>query len=414
MNPLFAVAAFALAQPAAEPAAPPVASEVAAGGSSKSEPATLTNPPSAPDDKKASTVAEDRSGKSNTVGGLKLETDLPWWQRLKVGGFARVGVFYAFPLREEQLVGGNGGFRLADFRLNFDFRPVNKLTVYASVEFAAPLVDPNDPLTGRRIVDLRDAFIEYEICSGLLVKAGQFRPPYYAEMLLSDGAIPFVNRSILANGTNPPEGYGPRTHLAPDRQVGLQASSKRLGNDTIGFRYALGVFNGNGQNQLFNDNNSVNPIGRVEVDLQQTITLGLNAGYNVRTTGTRPNRLSTNDLDYGVDVEAHKWGFQVLGAFLGRSTTYSFMGLVPDSSMGALGQLRYFHEGTGLEGAARFAWYEPSRVQPDDAVSEIAAMVGWRPFKLPFRVLAQYTHREEERSVSYPNDSVDLMLHAIW
>lgn len=408
MNPLFAVAAFALAQPAAEPAAAPIDAGVPVEANS-----TLTNPPAAPEEKK-STVAEDRSGKANTVGGLKLETDTPWWQRLKVGGFARVGVFYAFPFREEQLVGGNGGFRLADFRLNFDFRPINKLTVYASVEFAAPLVDANDPLTGRRIVDLRDAFVEYEICRGFLVKAGQFRPPYWAEMLLSDGAIPFVSRSVLAGGFAPPEAYGPRTHLAPDRQVGVQASSKRLGNDTIGFKYAVGVFNGNGQNQLFNDNNMVNPVGRVEVDYAETITLGVNAGFNVLTSGVRPNRLSTNTFDYGVDLEAHKWGFQLLGGFLGRSSTYSFSGLQPDSSMGGLGQLRYFHEDTGLEGAARFASYEPSRAQADDTVTELAVMAGWRPFKLPFRVLAQYTHREEERLVSYPNDSVDLMLHAIW
>lgn len=382
------------------------------------EPAPVVTPVAvavaAPTPAEPVSVAEDRSGRANTVGGLALATEKPWWQRLTIGGFARLGVFYAFPLREEQLVGGNGGFRLADFRLNLDFRPIDKLTVYASVELAAPLVDPADPLAGRRIVDLRDAFIEYEICRGLLVKGGQFRPSYYAEMLLSDGAIPFVSRSVLANGIAPPEGFGPRNQLAPDRQVGLQAASRRLGSDTLGFRYALGVFNGNGQNRIFNDNNMVNPVGRVEVDLMKTVTLGLNAGFNVLTSGVRPNRLSANHFDYGADLEAHKWGFQVLGGVLGRSTTYSFDGLPPDSSLGALGQVRYFHDPTGLEGAARFAWYEPSRAQTDDQVIELAAMVGWRPFKLPFRVLAQYTHRNEERPVSYPNDSVDLMLHAIW
>ena len=44
----------------------------------------------------------------------------------------------------------------------------------------------------------------------------------------------------------------------------------------------------------------------------------------------------------------------------------------------------------------------------------VAAMVGWRPFKLPFRVLVQYTHRNEEAGASYANDSVDAMLHAVW
>jgi len=405
VNPFFAAVAVALAQPAADaPATQPAAA--ASTGTVQTQ-TTAASP---------NNVIQDSSagGARNNVGGLKLETDLPWWQRLKIGGFGRVGVFYAFPFRDEQLVGGNGGFRVADFRLNFDFRPVNKLTVFASVELAAPLVDPADPLSGRRIVELRDAFIEYEVCRGLLVKAGQFRPPYYAELLLSDGSIPFVNRSVLSNGIAPPEGFGPRTHLGPDRQIGLQLSSKRLGNDTIGLKYSVGVFNGNGQNQLFNDNNSVMPVGRLEVDLFETVTLGLNASYNVLTSGVRPNRLSSNDLAYGADLEAHKWGFQVLGGFLAKNSTYSFTGLPPDNSMGAIGQLRYFHEDTGLEAAARVAWYEPSSAQADDQVIELAGMVGWRPFKLPFRVLAQYTHREEERLISYPNDSVDLMLHAIW
>ena len=86
----------------------------------------------------------------------------------------------------------------------------------------------------------------------------------------------------------------------------------------------------------------------------------------------------------------------------------------PDSSLGFLGQLRYLHAGTGLEVAGRFAWYEPSAAQSDDQVMEMAGMVGWRPFELPFRVLLQYTHRNEEVRASYPNDSVDLMLHAVW
>lgn len=336
-----------------------------------------------------------------------------WWQRLTLRGFARVGVFYAFPLQEQQLVGGNGGFRVADFRLGLEFKPVDKFTVYTSIELAAPLVDPNDPLTGRRIVDVRDAYVQYDLAKFFQIRAGQFRPPYYAEMLQSDGSISFVSRSVLAGGLNPPEGFGPRSGLAPDRQVGVQLGSARLG-DRFGFKYAVGVFNGNGLNHLFNDNNAVTPVARVEVDISQRITLGINGYYNQRADGVRPNQLTTNQLSYGADLSAAHMGITALIAFLGKSSTYSYAGLPPDSSLGALGQLRYLHTPTGLEAAARFAWFEPSNAQTDDQVIEVAAMVGWRPFELPFRVLVQYTHRNEEARATYSNDSVDAMIHAVW
>ncbi len=348
------------------------------------------------------------------VAPVPVKAATPWWQRVTLNGFARVGTFYTFPFQDEQVVGGHGGFRVADFRLGLDFHPVEKLTIYTSIELAAPLVDPLDPLTGRRIVDVRDAYVQYDVANFFQVRAGQFRPPYYAEMLQSDGAIPFISRSVLAGGLNPPEAYGPRQGLAPDRQVGLQITSARLGGDLLGFKYAVGVFNGNGLNQLFNDNNSVMPVARVELDLMKKVTLGLNTSYNARTEGVRPNRLTTNQLSYGVDLAGTFGGFSALAAFLGRASTYSFAGLPADSALGILGQARYFHEGTGLEAGARFAYFEPSSAQSDDQVMEFAGMVGWKPFELPFRVLLQYTHRNEEARATYSNDSVDVMLHAVW
>lgn len=355
-------------------------------------------------------------GKPSTVSVEPPKpTETPWWQKFSIDGFARIGVFYVLPTREEELVGGNGGFRVADFRLGMDFKPVDRLWISTSIELAAPLVDSNDPLTGRRIVDVRDAFVQYDVANFLQVRAGQFRPPYYAEMLQGDGYIAFVSRSILASGLQPPEGYGPRSGIAPERQVGLQIASARLGSEAIGFKYALGVFNGNGLNALFNDNNSVQPVARVEVDVFKKVTLGLNGYYNARAEGQRPNRVTANQLAYGADLTATPFtGFSLLGGFLGKSIMYSYAGLPNDAQLGALGQARYFHEATGLEAAFRFAWFEPSAAQVDDQVIELAAMVGWRPFKLPFRVLVQYTHRQEEPRAAYDNDSVDAMIHAVW
>ncbi len=338
----------------------------------------------------------------------------PWYQRITVGGFARLGLFYTLPPTQEQLVGGNGGFRMADFRLSVEFKPQERFTVFASVEFAAPVASVDDPLVGHRFVDLRDGYVDWDAHDWLQVRVGQFRPHFFAELLLSDGLVPFVGRSILSQGAAPPDAYGPRQALAPDRQLGLAAFSKRKGSRVVGFKYAVGLFNGNGQNQLFNDNNLPMPTARIEVDLFEKVTFGLNGLFNVTASGARPNRLYTNALSYGLDVEGRHRGLSVLLSFLGKNSRFSFAGLPVEDAFGVLGQVRYFHEPTGLEFAARGAWYEPSTAQVADQALEIAGMVGWKPVGSPARLLIQYTHRGEEANVAFMNDSVDLMLHAVW
>ena len=93
---------------------------------------------------------------------------------------------------------------------------------------------------------------------------------------------------------------------------------------------------------------------------------------------------------------------------------YSSAVLPPDGSMGIFGQLHYVHDDTGLEAALRYAYLEPSNAQTDDRVQEISAMIGYRPFKGPIRVVLQYEHREEETAVAIGNDSLILFLHAFF
>ena len=175
----------------------------------------------------------------------------------------------------------------------------------------------------------------------------------------------------------------------------------------------MGVFNGNGANALFNDNNAVAPFARVEADWAHKVTLGLNGSYNTLAQGTRPNRLYTTQVGYGADLTAHVWKLDVLLGYLGRNNTYSFAGLPADSTSGFMGQVRYFSDKTGLEAAARLASIDPRRAQKQDAVTEGALMFGWRPFHQPFRVLARVAG-SGKAAPSYPNDSVDVMLHATW
>jgi hypothetical protein len=58
----------------------------------------------------------------------------PHSEELKVEErYTRMDLGYTFPLRDEQLVGGNGGFKLADFRMALDFSPAERLSVSTSV-----------------------------------------------------------------------------------------------------------------------------------------------------------------------------------------------------------------------------------------------------------------------------------------
>lgn len=347
------------------------------------------------------------------VPGPAVEA-IAWWKHFEPFGYAKVGVFYTLPTRDEQIPGGNGGFRMLNLRLGAIYKPISNLEVVASIDGAVPQPRPDDPTSGSRIVALRDAYAEYRICDCVVVRAGQFKAPFWGETLLPDALLPFTSRSVISEGYAAPEYAGQREGLTLDRQVGVQLASRRLGSSDIGFRYAIAVVNGNGANQLLNDNNSVAPVGRLELELFDHVTLAANGYYNQRAEGVRPNRLISNNLGYGGDLTAHAMGFNVLVGYVGRSMTFGGDVLKPDSASGILGQVSYLHEGTGLSGGVRFALLDPSAADPNDNVNELSVMLGWQLKAAPLRVILQYTHREEAAGVAVANDDVDAMVQVSW
>ncbi len=388
MKPIFAAVLFAAASAWAQT---PEAADAGTGNLASSAPKNVTTAVSAPT--------------TQSIG---------WWRHFKPFGYAKVGVFYTLPTRDEQIPGGNGGFRMVALRLGTIFQPIEDLEVVASIEGAAAQVRPEDPTSGSRVVQLRDAYAEYAVCSGLLIRAGQFKAPFWGESLLSDSQLPFISRSVISEGYTAPEFAGQREGLTLDRQVGVQLSSRRLGSKAIGFKYALAVVNGNGANQLLNDNNSVAPVGRLELELFSHLTLGVNGFYNSKAEGVRPNRLISNQIGYGADVAAEALGFSILVGYVARSTTYPSTALTADTSTGILGQMRYLNERTGLSAGVRLALFEPSVADLSDNVTEVSVMLSWQLKAAPLRVVLQYTHREEVAGVSVPNDAVDAMLQATW
>ena len=67
-------------------------------------------------DQRASLGAGNRTGAS-----LSVDSTLPWYQRLTIGGYARMGAYFTLPFRDQALVGGNGGFRMAHVNASYAF-----------------------------------------------------------------------------------------------------------------------------------------------------------------------------------------------------------------------------------------------------------------------------------------------------
>ncbi len=68
----------------------------------------------------------------------------------------------------------------------------------------------------------------------------------------------------------------------------------------------------------------------------------------------------------------------------------------------------------GLEVGYRFAYYEPSDKVAGDLISEHTALVAYRLSAAPLRFALQGTLRSEEPGVELNNNSVDLLMQAIF
>lgn len=100
----------------------------------------------------------------------------------------------------------------------------------------------------REAVELLDARLSLPVAAPLRLEVGQFKAPFGKEALKGKGEIVFVDRSQASR------------LLAPGRQVGLQAAGEALEGR---FRYAGGLFNGNGR-RLENDDGSFLYAARAE------------------------------------------------------------------------------------------------------------------------------------------------------
>jgi hypothetical protein len=140
---------------------------------------------------------------------------------------------------------GNDRLYLRRARLNAAGRFLEEFNFRAELELAGSLAN-----TSAFRAQLTDAYINWNRFDSANVRAGQFKTPFGFEQLYNDPQLTFAERSLVSD------------RLTPGRQLGAQVGGEAWFDR---FNWAAGVFNGNGTNQNFNDNDRFLEAGRVSV-----------------------------------------------------------------------------------------------------------------------------------------------------
>jgi len=167
---------------------------------------------------------------------------------------------------------GNGRIYLRRTRLNAGGRFLEEFNFRAELELAGSLANTS----GFR-AQLTDAYINWNRFDSANVRVGQFKTPFGFEQLYPDPNLYFAERSLASD------------RLTPGRQLGAQIGGEAWYER---FNWALGLFNGNGINQNFNDNNrfleaarvSVAPVSGRYFDQPGRWTVGINTFHSGDTS----------------------------------------------------------------------------------------------------------------------------------
>jgi phosphate-selective porin OprO/OprP len=199
--------------------------------------------------------------------------------------------------------------------------------------------------TGYR-AQITDGFVNWNRAEYANIKLGQFKTPFGYEQLVSDTKVLTAERSL------------PNDRLTLSRQIGVAVSGelleKRLG-------YSIGVFNGNGVNNGFNDSEEFAYIGRITgvplktkwLDQEVKLSIGLNGlltddgsvplsgfGFDSSAAAGVDNIFKGNRSGWGVDSQLQVGRFGLYAELLGshfRPDQGNFTATTLDDSFDSLG-----------------------------------------------------------------------------
>ena len=216
-------------------------------------------------------------------------------------------------------------------------------------------------------VEMKDWYIDVAKYKYASLRLGQYKVPFGRQEITSSGEQQFVDRSEVSD------------EFTPSRDIGLSLFGA-IQNDL--FEYAIGIFNGQGQNAENKDNEMMyaaritfNPfgaynqgewgIGTKEAALDRPASPKLSLGANWYFTG---DDIDINDDDKKEDVDINGLGadidfqwrdFSFRSEYFWRNLEVSRKSLADDKSFGFYTQAGYFIIPQKLEAVARYGYLDP-------------------------------------------------------
>ncbi|MCS6901698.1 MAG: porin [Myxococcales bacterium] len=358
-----------------------------------------------------------------------VESSSTW--RMGTFGYLRGVYEYTTPDKQQRFIGRNNGFLLESARLGFEGKNAEYgFSFRLSIELASDAVTTSLDPRGELEVRGRDGFLTWEPSSYVGVRLGQFRIPFSQEDLRGTPDLLFISRAVAQEGVLSGRGYA-EPGIGVDREIGAMIASPKpialVSKMKIG--YYLSVFNGNGRNQLVNDNNQPAFAGRIELAWSDIIQAGGALLYNPRTVGAQPDLYKETDQQWAADLLFTWQGLELFGQASARTTTYNTVEGTPDRlQLGYHGQVGYKIKQLPipLMPGYRYAVYDPwasGGGQSNDPLRRSLDRqklqyhtFGVRAFHpaLPVSAYVNYTLTIEEKPRQLSNDRLEVLAQLIF
>ena len=338
----------------------------------------------------------------------------PW--ELSTFGYLRAGLDYTTKDSRFDFVGRNNGFVLDSARVGLDSRVESyHIAARVSLEGASDVLSgPNTP-QGSLSVRLRDAFLRWDPVPWLGAQLGQFKAPFQEEELRGTNTLMFASRAVGVEGVPPGRGFEtPGIQL--DRQLGVMLSPARPIGGNVAVSYYVMLMNGNGSNQLLDDNGRFGVVGRTELGIFDYVRLGAGVFRNDRTVGTLPNLYNEEDFGLTGDLLVKVAGFQAFAAVTRVRTVFATVRTRAREQLAFHAQAGYrFDLASWFIGPAyRVAYFHPWQAGGADGFDAFRLLyhtLGVRAglTKLPIQAWLNYTITGEADGRKLDNDRFELL-----
>lgn len=385
---------------------------------SAAQPPPPSTPPSAPTAPTAAASSKGAGIAPDTLQPPPSDASAPEksaWD-FSLYGYLRGGYDYTFKDGRYDFVGRNNGFVLDSARVGMQGRSTTYgVTFRISIEGASDVVTSSNTPQGSLAVRLRDGFARWDPVSFAGIQVGQFKAPFQEEELRGTQSLLFASRAVGVEGVAPGRGFQlPGIQL--DRQLGVMISPiQPIGGD-VAVSYYLMVMNGNGANQLLDDNGKIGLVGRTELDILKYVRIGAGVFHNERRVGAPPNLYDEEDFGLTGDVSLNVAGLEALAAVTRVRTVFPTVGTSARAQLAYHLQAGYRFDIVRLQltPAYRYAYFHPWESGGGGGFD--AFKLQYHTFgvrlahaKLPVTAWLNYTLTGEEEGRTLSNDRIEIL-----